>query len=47
VIGDEEFRQDVGDFTNVNADGRLWRRYVLGGYDMDTLNYDFQTYYDD
>jgi hypothetical protein len=47
VVGDEGFSQDVGGYTNVNADGRLWRRYVIGGYDMDTLNYDFETYYDD
>jgi hypothetical protein len=47
AIGSEGFRQDVGGYTNVNADGRLWRRYVIGGYDMDTLNYDFITFYDD
>jgi hypothetical protein len=47
VIGTEGFRQNVGEYTNVNADGRLWHRYVIGGYDMDTLNYDFVTFYDD
>jgi hypothetical protein len=47
AIGTQEFRQDVGAGTYVFADNRGWYRYVIGGYDMDTLNYDFTTFYDD
>jgi hypothetical protein len=47
AIGTQGFSQDVGEYTPVSADNRTWRRYVLGGYDMDTLNYDFITFYDD
>jgi len=46
-VGTEGMRQDVGEPTIVSADNRTWRRYVLGGYDLDTLNYDFTTFYDD
>jgi len=46
-IGTQDMRQDVGEYTNVVFDNRTWRRYVLGGYDLDTLNYDFTTYYND
>jgi hypothetical protein len=47
VVGTEGFEEDIVEYTNVNADGRLWRRYVIGDYDFDTLNYEFITYYDD
>jgi hypothetical protein len=46
-IGTEGTRQNVGEPTIISADNRTWRRYVLGGYDMNTLNYDFTTYYND
>jgi hypothetical protein len=47
VIGTEGITQNVGEPTYVNANNRIWRRYVLGSYDMNTLNYDFTTIYDD
>jgi len=46
-VDTEGMRQNVGEPTIVSADNRTWRRYVLGGYDLDTLNYDFTTFYDD
>jgi hypothetical protein len=47
AIGTQGFRQDVGAGTYVFANNIGWYRYVIGGYDMDTLNYDFTTFYDD
>jgi hypothetical protein len=48
AVGTEGFEDNVVEgFTYVNADGRLWRRYVVGDYDEDTLNYEFITFYDD
>jgi len=46
-IGEWDFRQNVGAYTPVVFDFKTWRRYVIGDYDMDTLNYDFTTYYND
>jgi len=46
-IGTQDFTQDVGAYTNVVFDFKTWRRYVIGDYDMDTINYDFTTYYND
>jgi hypothetical protein len=46
-VGTQNFRQNVGEPTYVFENNVLWYRYVLGGYDLDTLNYDFTTYYDD
>jgi hypothetical protein len=48
-VGTQGFDEDeeFGEPTSVFENNVLWNRYVLGGYDMDTLNYDFTTYYDD
>jgi hypothetical protein len=46
-IGTQDFTQDVGAYTNVVFDFKTWRRYVIGDYDLDTLNYNFTTYYND
>jgi len=46
-IGEQDMRQDVGEYTSVVFDYKTWRRYVLGDYDYDTLNYDFTTFYND
>jgi hypothetical protein len=46
VIGTEGFTQAVGEYTNVYADNRNWRRYVIGNY-QGTLNYNFTTFFDD
>jgi hypothetical protein len=46
-IGTQDFTQDVGAYTPVVFDYRTWRRYVIGDYDLDTLNYNFTTYYND
>jgi len=46
-IGTQDFTQDVGEYTSVVFDFKTWRRYVIGDYDLDTLNYNFTTFYND
>jgi len=46
-IGEQDMRQYVGEYTSVVFDFLTWRRYVIGDYDLDTLNYDFTTFYND